>query len=316
MKYCTGLLLLLLLGGCIKDEKAVAPHDAGAVVTATADMGEDYRWQIYYRLSTNTIVGRNLKTDWDLGLEAAADGYHVILNAARMTTAVQLSKTDIGQVSWQDTTGFGNGRKTDNAGGSLDSTAIGDWRGQDRVYLLGNNEGAFYKVQFRSVSATAYKLRYGSLKETGIDSIEVSKDSLYNFGFVSLKDHKVVQVEPPKDDWDLVFTGYTHFFVQEQLLYSVTGCLLNRYRTSAVMDSTIDFAQITHNDLTRYTFSTQINTIGYNWKEYSFNSGSYVVFPRMNYIIHDRSGVYFKLHFVDFNRDGIKGNPRWEQQAL
>lgn len=310
------LLSAAAMTGCIKEEKAVAPHDPGNVATATVDMNEDYKWQLYYHLQTQRIVGRNLKSDWDLGLEASPNGYHVILNPARMTTALPLPQAEVAQVSWQDTTGFGAGRKADHAGGSLDSTAIGDWRGSGKVYLVGNSEGDFYKVQFREVTAEKYRLRFGNLKTGATDSLEVTKDSLYNFMFVSLKDRKKVQAEPPKKDWDLVFTMYTHYFPVEQMLYSVTGCLLNRYKTGAVMDSTVDFATITHQDLSRYQFSAAINTIGYKWKEYSFTTGSYVVFPRMNYIIRNSEGVYFKLHFIDFTKDGVKGNPRWEQQQL
>lgn len=310
------LLTAITLTGCIKDEKAVAPHDPGNVVTVSADMNEDYKWQLYYHLQTQRIVGRNLRTDWDLGLEASPGGYHVILNAARMMAARELPQTELAQVSWQDTTGFGAGKKADHAAGSLDSTAIGDWRGKGKVYLVANNEGDFYKVQFQEVSTASYRLRFSNMKTGQTDSLEVVKDSAYNFAFVSLKERRKMQVEPPKKDWDLAFSVYTHYFPVEQIFYSVTGCLLNRYQTTAVADSTVDFASITYNDLMRYQFSSDINTIGYDWKEYSFATGSYVVFPRKNYVVRTAAGKYFKLHFIDFNKDGVKGNPRWEQQEL
>ena len=63
-----------------------------------------------------------------------------------------------------------------------------------------------------------------------------------------------------------------------------------------------------------YTFSTNVNTIGYDWKAYT--GSTYVTYSHMNYIIRNRNGIYYKLHFIDFLAAGIKGNPKWEFQRL
>ncbi len=122
-------------------------------------------------------------------------------------------------------------------------------------------------------------------------------------------------VEPPKSTWDLEFTSYTHIFYSPTQPYLVTGCLLNRYNTQAVKDSVKVFSEITFSDVSGYTLSDNINTIGYEWK--TFNSGTYTTNPDLNYIIRSQEGFYYKLHFIDFyNQNGLKGNPKWEYQQL
>ena len=70
-------------------------------------------------------------------------------------------------------------------------------------------------------------------------------------------------------------------------------------------------------DKESYSFSNNINTIGYDWKEYSFSSGSYTIFTDKNYIIKSTEGKYFKFHFIDFyDALGTKGTPIFEFQEL
>lgn len=50
------------------------------------------------------------------------------------------------------------------------------------------------------------------------------------------------QLEPNKDNWDLLFTVYSTYFYKDQLPYKVTGVLTNPARTQAyLMDSTSNF---------------------------------------------------------------------------
>jgi len=144
--------------------------------------------------------------------------------------------------------------------------------------------------------------------------LTIAKDSLYNLSFLSMDERKQVTIEPPKDLWDIEFTQYTHIFTDPFMPYLVTGCLLNRYNTSAIMDSTSDFAAINLSYITEYTLSPDLNIIGYDWKEY--DGVTYVTNMKMNYIIRNREGIYYKLHFINFLALGVKGNPTWEYQNL
>lgn len=311
-------IAIFLLTSCQKDELPVPKHDSGNVITASVDMNADYRYQIYFDLKTNTMVGQNLKTIWDLGFETSEQGYMVILNSSKAMYAYNTGNTNFTSVI--DTSGYSAGKKFDVPTGNLDSTAIGNWQGNSDVYIIdrgfsytGAHQG-FRKIQFQSVSTTKYIVRFSQLNGTGDTTLQVNKDEDYNFSFLSLGTSSVVTVEPPKDQWDIVFTQYLEVLPTP---YLVTGVMLNRNNVAAAMDSSTTFSNIDFSFGQSRTLSTNQNIIGYSWKEYSFVTSNYTVFPQMNYIIMDNEGYYFNLHFIDFyNTSGIKGNPKWEFQQL
>lgn len=310
----------LALASCKKGELPVPKHDSGDVITSAVNMESNYRYQVYFDLKTNTVVGSNLKTAWDLAFDAEASGYHIKLNGSKSMYAYDTETTDFDAVT--DTSGFGNGKSWDEPTGNLDSTAVGEWTGENHVYIIdrGYNENGvhqgFRKIVFESVNANEYQVKFAALNGSGLTELTIAKDDTYNFAFLSFESSSVVMIEPPKADWDLVFTQYTHIFYEPELtVYLVTGCLLNHSGTRSVMDETNAFADIDFSFVSGYNFTSNVNTIGYDWKE--FNGSTYVVLSDKNYIIEDRDGLYYKLHFIDFyNSAGVKGNPKWEYQQL
>ncbi len=315
-------VIVFLLAGCEKKELAVPKHDPGSIITSTVEMDPTYKWQVYFNLKKNTVTGKNLKTTWDLGFEATAAGYHIILNSAKSMYALNTGKTGIASVSYADTTGFYDNKRWDSPDGYPDSTAIGDWRIDNSVYIIdrGYNELGqslgLQKIQVVEVNDSTYTIRFGALGSAGFTTIKIKKDSAYNFTFLSFDNSgEIIKAEPPRDEWDIVFTQYTHIFYNPLQQYLVTGCLLNRYRTSAYMDSSVGFAQLAYNDVSSARLSSDINIIGYGWK--GFTGSSYITYTKLNYIIRDQNGLYYKLHFTDFySISGTKGNPKWEYQQL
>lgn len=315
--------LLSCLSSCLSKETPVPLKPKGAETTATIEMAEDYRWQVYYSLKNNTVVGKNLYTSWDLGFETGADAYRVILNSAKFRmVAYRTSKTDFAAVTIKDTMGIAS--EIDAPSGSLDSTAIADWR-SGNVYILhrGTDEHGtelgMRKIQFVSVSADKYIVRFSELNGSNERTVDIPKDTRYNFSFLSFDDGgKTVQVEPPKQEWDIVFTKYTHYYYDLKLRYSVVGCVLNHFETSAGMDTvTKTFAEINLQSAAAVKLSSFITSIGFEWKSFDINANKFTIYPNQFYIIRaGEEGVFYKLHFIDFYKDGIKGNPKWEFQRL
>lgn len=313
-------LMAILLQGCLPRETPVPVHEAGDVLTASVNMEHDYKWQIYYDLNSNTQVGKNNKAAWDLGFESGTEGYRIILNNAKLMAAYQTDKTDFAAVQHSDTTGK---LRRDSPTGSLDSTAIGDWRNGNPIYIIdrardGNTFLGLKTVQILSVDDQKYQIRIADIDGSNDQTISIPKEEQYNFTFISLADGEQISVEPPKETWDIVFTQYTHIYHHlGNTPYTVTGCLLNRYNTSVAIDTVRNFADITYENIPSYTFSTHINAIGFDWKVFSLDDESYQVSTHKNYIIRTAAGTYFKLHFVDFiSPTGEKGSPRWEFQEL
>lgn len=310
---------VLAFSGCDRGELPVPAHEAGDVVMQELEMGADYGTQLWYDLETNTVLSRNAKTDWDLMFEASAEGWHVLLNSAKAMAAAPTGKESLAAV----TTADGAAWSWDAPSGHMDSTAIGDWRKSKEAFLIDRGYDAvgehlgYMKVQFLSVNEDQYRLRFAALDGSSEATFTVPKDSARSFVAFSFDDSgKVLPIEPPHGKWDLLFTQYTHIF-EGPIAYLVTGVLHNRQGVTVAVDSTRSFAAITYEHVPEYTFSKAINTIGYSWKVYDFDAGSYNINPSLNYIIHTAEGHYFKLHFVDFyNAQGEKGAPRFEVQRL
>lgn len=102
---------LFLLFSCKKEELPVLAHDPRNVTTATVNMESNYKWQLFYDLKTNTVVGQNLKTSWDLGFEATPSGYRIILNTSKAMFARNTGNTDFTDIT--DTIGFTVNKKWD-----------------------------------------------------------------------------------------------------------------------------------------------------------------------------------------------------------
>lgn len=309
--------LAIMLTSCDKKELPVPAHEAGDIQTGKVNMEQDYRWQIFYDLQTNSIVSKNLKTSWDLAFENTANGFSIFLNSSKSMYAYNTGKADINNITAMDTI---SRKAWDSPTGHADSTAIGNWQKANFVYIIDRGNSltgtklGLWKIRFLSVDNKKYTVQFGAVDDTELTTVYINKDTTYNLSFLSFEDKAQVAVEPPKDKWDIVFTQYTHVFTDPVQPYLVTGCLINRYNTSSVSDTSISFDAISISDVNEYKFSTLVNSIGYAWK--AFTGTTYVTYSGMNYIIHNRDGFYYKLHFIDFLDMGVKGSPKWEYQKL
>ncbi|MBK7270042.1 MAG: HmuY family protein [Flavobacteriales bacterium] len=307
------------LSSCLKEELPVPARPRGDVAEVETCMGPGYQDQVWVDLGTRSVRSTNLKTAWDLAFEGAPDGWHVMLNGSRLLTAWNSGQQDIAIAT--DTTGMFAGRRIDAPSGALDSTAIGDPRSTQDVFVVDlgfNSLGqalGLRKIQFLEVSSERYRFLTAALDGSGLQEREVVKDPQYTFtmfGFAT----GTVTIEPTAGSWDLVFTQYTHQFTDPFIPYLVTGVLTPPdVRVSRIPGA--DFASIELADTLAHPFSTHRNTIGYDWKVYSFDEGTYVVDPSLVYIVQDAEGFFHKLHFVDFySHLGVAGCPRWEVVGL
>ncbi|HTN17568.1 MAG TPA: HmuY family protein [Chitinophagaceae bacterium] len=318
------LTLLSVFSSCLNKETPVPLKPKGEETTASVEMGEDYHWQMYFSLKNNAMVGKILYSSWDLGFENEASGFRIVLNGGKFgMAAYRTGKTNFASVTIKDTVGIEG--KIDMPSGSLDSTAIGDWRSGNPVYVVnrGTNESAkwqgFVKIQIVSVDATKYIVHFADIDGSNEKTMDIPKDNQYNLAFLSFSDGgKTLTVEPPKAEWDIVFTKYTHYYYDLNMPYSVVGCLLNRYQTSGgLLDSTSkDFSVVDLEKAMTAKLTPFNGAIGFDWKYYDLNSGKYSVNSAKHYIILSQQGIYYKLRFIDFYQSGVKGAPKWEYQQL
>ena len=323
MKRAGLICIYFLFISCEQNEIAIEKHPMGEIEESQISMGSNYSKQIFYNASTNMVVSNNLKTDWDLAFETSENGAQIIINSSTFSQISELTNhifDDPVPVSIEDLTW-----QWDSPEGIYYSTAFGVTTSSntyilDRGYNLDGTLRGYRKIRIDSVNSTAFFITCANLDNTGLQNFEVKKDSRYNYQYLSFNDNSILNIEPPKDDWDLVFTQYTHLFVDniETPAYLVTGVLINYLNNVMVAKDTVNsFDAITVDIINTYSFSNYQDAIGYNWKEYNFQSQAYTVNTDITYILKDVSDRYFKMRFIDFyNDNGIKGYPKFEIQEL
>lgn len=324
-------LLVVFLYSCEKEEQPFEnEHIPGDEITTSVFIDPDYKYQVFYDFETNTEVSRNLSTAWDLAFECGNDGHHVKLNSSR---GMKVWAT--GEMNFSAVQSYVGGIwKWDNPNGLLDSTGIGDWWAINDSALVSNNEVyvlnlgkdskanhlGFKKMQILGFENNEYEIKVSDLSGENEFKFFIRKDDAYNFVFLSTIDNDFVTIEPPKEDWDLVFTKYTHTFYDDAskpISYGVTGVLINSYSTSAHQDVFHGFGGTDLQIAKELTYLSDQNTIGYDWKNYDHDAGVYSIEYDRNYIVKNRKGVYYKMRFIDFFNDvGEKGNMKFEFQRL
>lgn len=311
------MALLPIVSACFKKELPVQKPVSDAA-TSQVEIGSDYANQLFYDLETNTIIRKNNREVWDLAFEAGENGFHVLLNESRVMAAAVSAETDITAL----VSDAGLTYTWDYHTGNLDSTAIGDWQSLGKVYaidlgtsLTGVNMGK-KKLKIISVSATEYEIQFADLNSTSIQTYTVPKSTTAGFTYLSMTGSgSVLDIEPNKETWDLLFTNYCHVF-DEHTPYSVVGVLSNRYGVK-VQEVNIPFAELKHSDIVESKFEDRINVIGYDWKVYDFDTGIYTVKSNRTFVVKTINGRYFKMRFIDFYDDGgAKGAPKFELQEL
>jgi len=309
-------MILLGVSSCMKDEIPVLAHEEGEITTNEVNLSTDYRYQAYYDFGTNSFVKQHEKIEWDLGFETGVSGFHAVLNTSKSMRVAEFPIAAF--ASTTDT--VGSQWKYDVTSGNLDSTAIGDWQSANSFYIIdrgyshdGIHQG-FRKLQILVVNNNEYEILFSGLDGSNEQTAILEKDSEYNFTFLSFNTNDVVEIEPQKDGWDIVFGQYSHLF-DPTFPYLVTGVLSNRNGVEVAEVFDKSFEEIGFDDTNNYPFSSNIDAIGYDWK--TFTGGSFTVHPEQSYIVKTTEGIYFKIHFIDFyNQMGDKGNPKFEVVAL
>jgi hypothetical protein len=315
------LTSLVFLSSCFK-EKPVDPIDISTQGKRfVASMGSNYEPQLYFNLQTAQFTGQHSRFDYDLAFDCNSSKFGIWLNGAKLMMATKTNKTNMNEVSADDT--LQTNWRVEFGYGTEDSAAIGRWgfypTSDKKVYLinLGNDKNGnglgFRKFQVLDYT-TGYNIAYSNIDGSGYRQVFVPKDNDRQFVFYSMINHVARNLEPAKDNWDLVFTMYSTYFYAEKLPYIVNGVLTNNERTKAyLMDSVTDYNNITIDDVQLERFNNKRDGIGFEWKVYDL--GEYYINSKKNYIIQS-DGRFFKLRLIDFYKDGERGFPTFAYEEL
>lgn len=281
--------------------------------------------------NTQTPVARD---SWDLGFLSGTD-FRVIINNTNVASAIEVNKTDINTVTAADLDvtklGLGQGVGTfslfDDVTGDLTKTvikAVSATDADNKVYVINRTGGTgavlpndqLYKVRVIR-KGTGYTLQYAKLTETTHKTLDITKDAAYNFQFASLVTEKVVNVEPQKARWDIVW-GYSIYFTGtipyafSDLVFLNTQAAIE---AAEVLTTTATYDAFAEANLTGITFSKDRDVIGSKWRA---TTGTVGVKTDRFYLIKDSSGNIYKLRFVNFHASdgGERGRPKLEYKLV
>ncbi len=329
--YFPALLLILVLSliSCFKKDSEVPMPYRGNVRVDTIAMTSSYQYQIYFRLDSGAVEQFNERTRSDLGFDCSPSGYHIILNTADFMRIADVGARPFGQSI--DTTGVK--WKFDKSDGNPDSIATGQWfsvvngdtisNGHIWALDLGRDTAGISlglrQVVFDSLKSGRYYFRYAPIKGGAFTSGYVDKEPTVNYIYYGIRQAGVLPLEPPKTRYDMLFTQYTTLLFTSTgaaYPYLVTGVLSNSDGVKVSVDTIHAFSSIDLSLARTLTFTTAKDAIGYDWKVYSFDAGSYTVRTNLSYVVTDTHGYYYKLRFISFYRAGVKGYPIIETQRL
>ena len=338
-KLFTLLGVSILLIACEKEEDKLPGSyipDRVGYANMLSQNGVDYRKQIYFDLSTNQYRASNDRDQWDLALGCDPQNPNLFVNSAILMRIAPTGVYDIHQSFnpqlYKDDLRY---ERADNYffSGEMSADFNNNLTAKSQVYLidmgldLQNNSRGYWMLQLNDFDSNRYKLKISRPDGSDLQQIEVVTNELYNNVYLSFNNpDSIMLIEPPKQDWDFLFTKYMEKLYDglDSVDYSVTGCLINPYKTQAYLDSaslrdtTVSFYDLTQNNIIESLFTDKSNVVGYDWKFFDLNgTGRFNIAPHKHYFIRDNSNTHYRLRFTGFyDESGNKGAVSFEYLEL
>lgn len=327
------LFLSTILVSCFEEDQAVPPYVIPEDVDTVSIHSNIYDYQVYFDFSSGIVVSENLNTEWVLSFDCPDSAYHIWVNSSDLWGLAHTGSTDMGE-------DFSTGKDytwiSDKSDGNPDSTAVGEWLSfidgdtlyTNEVMLLGKYDGISYtaekKVQFLHVDEQLYIFLVSDPDAGVFDTVRVQKNDLFNKVYYSFDNNEIKELEPPKSDWDILFTQYfTILFTDDGIptSYYVRGVWQNKSNVASALDTITPFSEMDALKALDQDFLITQDAIGHDWKSVEVdegtNSAEYQVRPGYTYILKDGSLGLYKFRFTSFySQSGEKGYPSFEYSLL
>jgi hypothetical protein len=287
----------------------------------TIYMGADHASDIYYSL-TDGQAGSYTRSDWDIAfsvpLQTATivinEGVGVMLYSGGDTT--QWNSVDTAGINtlspvYNDKTNWENGafNRFSSGGmnfgwGTYDLTTHSVYG--DSIYVIRLTNGDYKKLFIRKLDGQTdtYLLRWADIDGSNTIDASFSRSSYESKNFIqySLVNQEVVEAQPDKDAWDLLFTMY---FVKipagpdVYIDYPVVGVLMNEGLQGVEVTGIVP-SQANYTDATN-DFSTTTDIIGWEWKVSDPVTHEISLAENTSYFIKKPDNSIYRIYFTDYN---------------
>ena len=168
----------------------------------------------------------------------------------------------------------------------------------DSIYAIKTVGGNWKKLWIKQLANGEYDFQYADLDGSNQVNATITQSSFSdrNFAYYSLDQNTSLNREPASQDWDITFTKY--ITPVQGMAYSVTGVLSNSGVQVAQVDNLPD--PNTYTDYTQHTMMTEMNIIGYDWKDFDMSTFSYVLDPNRCYFVKDFNDRVWRIVFTSF----------------
>lgn len=358
------ILFCLLIGASFISQSCINDNEDPVLVTKSdgarvdPDVGGPTQPnQVWFDLGTETEI-LTKRSKWDLGFYTGNE-FKVILNSSIMMAAGKIAgatnidlvteasvatlKTQVQVANFNPS----NINYIDDVNGNIPSgyTAIEEIKANDSdnaVYLVnmgkevftgsvpigsvatGGDDRGWMKVQVVR-SGTGYKVKYAELNSTTHKELSLTKNSTYNYNFVSLKNNSEVSIQPEKKRWDICFTVFTntitgagsYIYADFVTLNNVGGAAAYEVIVPSTSSGVEAYTNFKTSDIDQSKFITNDQrVIGSNWRNPVGANGLEVYGDRF-YVVKDAEGYFFKLRFTRItNTAGERGRPQFEYKPL
>lgn len=261
------------------------------------------------------------RKSWNFGFFTGSD-FGVILNNTTASTAIEATNQTLdATISTADSVAYaaklvigggeGNFDIVDDVLGDLSKSVIKE----GRVYIvsLGESQSPLYRVKVSKKDADTYTIQYAKSNETAVKSLDVAKNSAYNFVYASITTDKVVSVQPEKAKWDIEWTramyktGTLPYIFSDFVYINTKGGV----KAAEVLTSTVTYDKYAASNVTSTEFSDAVDVIGSKWRSGGGPNALPAVKTDRFYVIKDASDNVYKIRFVSMSGGdgGERGYP-------
>ena len=281
-------------------------------------MGSGYQYDIYYSLDEGITAYPEIE-NWELAFSTDPYDNNIRINSS----FVNLYQVSENIEDWEEITSFNSltamqlrNSNTEWEIGAFVSNYFdknpfnygwGNYNTENqeiegcRIYIIDYNS-QMKKIKINNLSNGIYNFTIANLDGSGEENISIDSNPYTNKKFIyySLSNNEIIDREPDLENWDFIFTRYEEDLnnnPNDPLYYKVTGVLSNGNLVSEY-NGPLDVNPSTEN----MAISNEINTIGYDWKEYT---GEFIIIPNRAYYLfsQDQTSLY-KIIFQSFSGQG------------
>tara|TARA_R110002050_G_scaffold162939_1_gene292857 strand:+ start:15102 stop:16340 length:1239 start_codon:yes stop_codon:yes gene_type:complete len=168
----------------------------------------------------------------------------------------------------------------------------------DSIYIIKLTDGSFKKLKLGMMQGNGdFNFYYADVD--GANEVQglikkpsyITKKNVY----YSMTTDSIMDLEPAKTDWDIVFTKYNQLQPQGGF-YKVSGVLANENRSTAEARE-IDLTTV---GWFGQDYQSNIGIIGSDWKKFNMTTFQYDIVDSLTYFFVDTNATVWQLTFTDF----------------